>query len=529
MTVIPMGGIRTRRSGMAETMVKLEGRPFSLEDYPFFRKIYDGYHPRMLLKCGRQVAKSTTGANLILIDSMAMPHFKTLYIAPTQNQSFTFSKSRLQKMISHSPDVTSQYVDPVLAMNVRNKQLANGSEMYITYANDDPDRTRGYSSDRNVYDEIQDMLLKHISEVADECMANSDFGWVLMAGTPKSMENGIELVWQQSTQDEWCIPCEGCGKWNFVESEDSIGKQGVICVNCGKYLNTRHPKSQWVPMNPGAEVRGFHIPQLILPRNNEVQARWDRILYKYENYDDTRFRNEVLGISDAIGTRLVSKQDLIDLCRNYQISWEPNDKIFNNVKLCVAGVDWSGGGSSQYTSRTVVHIWGLLPDGRLKTMYYHVFATNNPAQDVMDVIEICEKYNVQMVVGDAGVGAVPNSMLVNALGAHRVVQAQYGSLSKLIKWNGRDRYMVDRTAAIDTMMLKYKKGGVIFANERQMAQAIDDILAEYEEVTKTGQGKKIWSHSPLVPDDCLHAQVFGWLAMDIITHKIEFYETADAA
>jgi len=283
---------------------------------------------------------------------------------------------------------------------------------------------------------------------------------------------------------------------------------------------------------PRSKIRGFHISQLILPKNNEPNEhgeyeRWERILYKYETYPASRFRNEVLGISDALGTRLVSREELFNLCRNYQISYEPDPKIFKHVKFCVAGIDWSGGGSAKYTSRTVIHIWGVLPDGRLKTMYYHVFDTNNPAQDVEEVAEICKKYNVAMAVGDAGVGAVGNSYLKRALGAHRVAQAQYGSLAKMIKWNKKDRYMVDRTGAIDTMMMNYKNGKVVFANARQMELAIDDILAEYEEVTQSGAGKKIWVHSPLVPDDCLHAQVFGWLASEIALHRVDFYQESE--
>jgi hypothetical protein len=516
------------RARIAETVLELDGKPFSLDDFPFYRPIYNGNFPMLLMKCGRQVAKSTTGSNLIITDSIGNDFFKTLYVAPSMNQAFEFSNQRLQKMISYSGFVSHEYTSPQTSSSVRRKEFTNGSVANIAYALDDPDRIRGISSDRNVYDEVQDIIFDAVVPVVNECMANSDYGWVFYAGTPKSMENNIELLWQQSSQDEWCIPCEGCNKWNFVDNGDSIGKRGIICVKCGKYLNTRHPNAQWISLNPGAEVRGFHISQLILPKNNEPNkhgeyARWNRILYKYETYPESRFKNEVLGISDALGTRLVSRSELFGLCRNYNISREPDPEIFKHVSFCVAGIDWSGGGSSTFTSRTVVHIWGVLPDGRLKTMFYHVFQTGNAAEDVSAVIDICQKYNCQMIVGDAGVGAVPNSMLLNALGRHRVVQAQYGALSSMFKWNKKDRYLVDRTSAIDTMMMHYKRGKFVFCNARQMEQAIDDILAEYEEVTKRGDGRKIWTHSPLVPDDCLHAQLFGWLAAEIALNKVEFY------
>ncbi len=140
-----------------------------------------------------------------------------------------------------------------------------------------------------------------------------------------------------------------------------------------------------------------------------------------------------------------------------------------------------------------------------------------------EIVKICRDFNVALVAGDAGVGAVSNAMLVDALGLDKVVQIQYGAVSKHLKWNNKDRYMADRTAAIDSMMMDYKQGRVVFAKKKQMKAAIDDILAEYEEVTKRGQGRRIWNCFPTTPDDALHAQVFGRLAMQIATGQVEFY------
>ena len=515
--------VETTRSQIAQAWLQLDGTNFSLEDYPFYTSIYNGNWDQMLMMCGRQIAKSTTSCNQMVCDSVAIPHFKTLYVAPTEKQTSIFSNSRLQKTISGSPAIRNQFTSSSHQMAVGRKSFTNGSEINLSYASDDPDRVRGYSSDRIAYDEIQDIVHDAVVPVVNETMANSKYGWVTYSGTPKSLENTIEVLWQQSTQDEWIMMCTGCSKWNFVSTTDSVGKRGIICVNCGKYLNPRI--GRWHSMNPGAAIQGFHISQLILPLNNESDQRWRRILYKYENYSESAFKNEVLGVSDAVGTRMVSLEDLEACCRNYTISRVPDPSIWEDVQLTVAGVDWSGGGSSTFTSRTVVWVWGQLPNGQLKTMYYRIFPTSNPVQDVDDIAKICAEYNCQMVVGDAGMGATSNALLMKALGKHRVVQAQYGSSAVLCRWNNKDRYMVDKTAAIDSMMLNYLRNAVIFPRKSQMTQPFDDILAEYEQVTQQGAGKKIWTHSPLVPDDALHAQVFGWLAHQIATHKIEFYNT----
>lgn len=512
------------RSFLSENMFHLDGKPFSLGDYPFYKTIYNGQWPRMLLMCGRQIAKSTTGQNLILSESIAIPYYKTLYVAPTEKQASVFSVSRLGKTITGSPAVRDHFTSSDDQLARWRMSFTNGSEINIGYASDNPDRIRGISADRVVYDEIQDIIYHAVVPVVDETLSNSEHGYASYMGTPKSMENTIQYLWDLSSQDEWIMKCTGCNKWNYVINADSIGKFGIICMKCGKRLAPR--SGRWYSMNPEGTIKGFHIPQLILPRNNESDARWSRILYKYENTPESAFKNEVLGVSDAIGTRMVGQEDLENLCRDYFISEEPHPSVWDDVLYTVAGIDWSGGGSSTYTSRTVLWIWGRLPDGKLKTMYFKIYPTSNPVADVRSIIDACRRYNCQFVVGDAGVGATANAMLMEALGRHRVVQAQYGSNSQLCKWNGKDRYMVDKTAAIDTVMLQYLREGFVFPNQKQMREPIADILAAFEEVTQQGAGKKIWNCSPSVPDDSLHAQVFGWLAGEIASHKIQFYPTA---
>lgn len=509
------------RSQLTEALIHLEGEPFSFQNYEFYRPIYDGNWQALLMKCGRQVAKSTTGNNMILTNSIAIPHFRTLFVSPSQGQTARFSHSRLQKGITYSPHIRNNFTDPSIPMNVGMKHFSNGAEVVLSYASDDPDRVRGVSADQLVWDEIQDIIYDAVVPVVNECMAESEYGWTWYFGTPKSMENTIEYLWQHSTQDEWLMKCEGCNKYNYVIDDRHIGKTGIICVKCGKNLNPR--KGIWYSMNPGAYIRGFHVSQLIMPLNNESEKRWSRVLYKYDTYSESKFKNEVLGVSDAIGTRMVSQEDLENLCRDYKIKRKPDKKMFRKVSKIVAGVDWSGGGSSEYASRTVIHIWGLMPDGRMKTLYYHIFPTANAVADVREIISICKDYGVDLVCGDAGGGAVANAMLVEGLGAHKVMQAQYGSISQHIRWNGKDRYSVDRTAAIDAMMLDYKNGNVFFAHPTQMKPAIDDILAEYEEVTKKGDGRRVWRHFPSVPDDALHAQVFGRVGMEVAKGTMEFY------
>jgi len=525
--------IKSDRKRLAESLLWLDGSPFSLNDYPMYNSLYRGAWRSTLLMCGRQVGKSVSAAAFEVIDSISIPHFKTLYVSPSLKQTSTFSNTRVAKIMRHSPFINRHYLSAKIPDNVFLKMLQNGSELLFTYACDNPDRARGISADRITYDEVQDILYDEVVPVINECLANSKYGFISYMGTPKTMDNTIQFLWESSTQSEYCIKCTACNAWSYFREPDrGLGKAGVVCIKCAKPLDVR--TGVWVDMNPippgldpedpaGHRIKAFHIPQTILPANNEAPERWARILDKRDKYSDSRFKNEVLGVSDAIGTRLVSLQELMSFCQDYAIEKAPTTFTRSSATKVVGGVDWSGGGTKGH-SRTVAWIWQTSASGgpKLKTLWYRIFPSNNPVEDVSEIARVFKLYGVDIVIGDAGEGALANAQLKQYIGANKVFQVQYGSsAAKPVKWNGRDRYMVDRTTMIDNFLMDVKKGRVVYPNAASSRQAFDDMLNVYEEVTMTG--KKVWRHAPSQPDDALHAQIFGWIGCKILFQEMEFY------
>lgn len=527
------------RSTIAQGLFYVDGKPLSLEDYPMFEAVYDGNYPRMLLKTGRQITKSTTLAAFMIAEGIATASFKSFYVSPSQEQTRKFSHTRVAKILAYSPDLRRGFVGPESIDNVLLRMLTNGSEMAFTYALDDPDRARGYSADRCLFDEVQDILYESVIPVIEESMANSNYQYSAYAGTPKTMENTIEFLWSQSSQTEWCIPCDGCRKWTFVVSTKAIGKQGPICLSCGKNLNPR--KGQWIDMATDQGIKGFHISQPVMPVNvpaawqpgsvGHAQAveRWQKLLYKMETplYGESRFLNECIGVSTSTGVRLLTKEALEKLCdERLEVTRLPDPRAKDGIVRVTAGVDWSGGGAevkgsegSMYKSRTVLHIWGQQADGRLRTLTYKVFPNGHPTGWIDEIVEMCNAWGVNMLVGDAGEGALANAYLRQRLGDHRVIAIRYMNLSKPVSWNpDSNAYHVDRTTVIDNYARFILHGQVIYPKLTHAQTAINDILNVYEEVTL--QGKKTWRHSPTMPDDCLHAQIFGWFAWMLLTSNL---------
>lgn len=546
-TAQEMGPVENYRSNIAQSLFYVDGKPLSLANYPMYLAVYDGFYPRLLLKTGRQVAKSTTIASFMIAECIGKEQFKCYYISPSQEQTRKFSHTRIAKILSYSPDLRRYFVGPESIDSVLLRMLRNGSEMAFTYALDDPDRARGYTANRCCFDEIQDILFEPVVPVIEECMSNQDEAYSIYCGTPKTMENTIEILWEHSTQTEWCMRCDSCGRSTFVDTLKPLGQMGPECLNCRKPLNPRN--GRWVDMKPATEeqlingtiIKGFHISQPMMPENvpaawktsddyyKTATIRWQRLLGKLQTYGEAKFLNECIGVSTATGVRLLTKDLLEALCDpDHEMTRLPIATSRAGIRRVVAGVDWSGGGGEikgmegLLKSRTVLHIWGDTGDGRLKTMYYKIFPNGHPSGWIDEIVDLCKNWGVEMICGDAGEGALANAMLRDRLGAHVVVQARYLNSSTPVEWNGNSQaYHCDRTTLIDNYATFLLHKRALYPKLSQAKPAIDDILNVYEETTMAG--KKVWRHATTQPDDCLHAQLFGWLAWRILTQDLRFY------
>lgn len=552
------------RSGYAERLLKWDGDPYSLSDYPMFRAIYDTSPKRLLLKTCRQVGKSMTLAAFSLSESVAIPHFKTFFIAPTKEQTQTFSTARIGKFITFSPHIRDVFISPSHPNRVLARHFAHGSRIVFSYASDDADRCRGQSCDRLMLDEVQDILLDVVRPVVVECLRTSKYSYETYCGTPKTFENGIEAMWAGSTQTEWVIKCAACGKSSILMSEKQCGKYGPVCLSCQAYLNPRN--GTWVDMNyrPADEdgivtqTKGFHISRLMMPQN--VPAAWEKgtqewtdALVKWrdvlnaldgpEAYPISTFRNEVLGVSDSQGRRLVTKEMLEKAQTGPAICNKPTKALIQGINKIAVGIDWSGGGSSTtgkdgavvIKSRTVLAIVGMSGLDNYRLLYYKIFPGTSPVEEFEDICEAIKYYdlatNHKMHIGcDAGEGNMGADMLRHRLvskgNIQRVIKFRYsGTALGYASRNPKDGSVtINRTASLDTLMMRFVSQDIEFPKEpdKIMEVPFKDILAEYEEVVgqSMGAGRKVWRHAPTQPDDFLHALNFAVLAAQFSVGKL---------
>lgn len=541
--------IEMTRSQICERVIMWEGKPLSLTDYPMLVAPYDGSWKKTLLKTSRQIGKSIMLMVELITDSIACDFFKSLFVTPSEEQTLKFSTLRVGKAIHYSPHVRENFIDSSLPNRVLTRSFTNGSEIVFTYADEDADRVRGNSADHVLIDEVQDVLLDAVRPEIRECLRNSTVRRETYCGTPKSLENGIEDLWKKSSQTEWAIKCDSCGKYSIIISETQLGKWGPVCGACAAYLNPRH--GIWVDTNTDVEApyKGFHISRPIMirgvpaawpegPKRDEARAEWLDILGTLEGpdaYSLPKFRNEVLGISDSVGRRLVSEEILWSAADGPPISPKPTPELMQGVVRVAAGIDWSGGGKDGH-SFTVLVVLGRLASGRLRVLYFKVFPGLHAVQENEEIRTVLRAYDMggQLLVGgDAGEGNMNMDMLRTSMSnPQRIIKFRYTgpNASHYVVWDAsRNSYTVNRTVAIDSAMMAMLRKEFQFPREpvAYVKAAFKQILAEYEETTsKDAGGRKVWRHAPVDPDDFLHALVFARLAIQIAINEVNLGSAA---
>ena len=467
---------------------------------------------------GRQYAKSTFQASDTLANSAVFPFFKTLYVAPRQEQTSEFSSAKLQPFIKYSPVFKSLYVDGDSVQNVWKKTFSNGSEITLKYAFLSADAIRGVSADHSRIDEVQDIILGNIP-VIEESLSGSPFQWRTYSGTPKTINNTLAQKWAQSTQNEWILKCVGCNKWNIIGLEN-IGKEGLICKKCGNPLPRTN--GQWVQRkelnaSTGTFMVGFRVPQVISP-----MVKWDRIIEKMTTYPNAKFMNEVLALPYDSSASPVSETELKNVCclGDNTLFMRPD---MEGTHLFL-GVDWGHGSISVKSARgenptgfTVLSLGRYTWDGKFELvgMKKYTGAESDPIFQVDEICRIANKLKVTGIGVDFGGGFMHNAQLRRRLGTEKIIEWQAtDNLRVDAKWvSEANRMMFNRTSAMTERFVEIKNGDVKFFKWADFMQFSPDFLTICIDYRRDGTSL-FYNH--VLPDDCFHSYMLLKLTADFL-------------
>jgi len=211
-----------RKLKFCELFIHLDGRPIRFDDRPYLPQIYASTARRLVVRASRQVEKSTFLANSILYELATNPGIRILFVCPRQEQAFVFVHTRFQPMLEQSPILRRQLLGiGNKKLHVTNMRFNNESQLYVRAAFHSADSARGISADLLIVDEFQDVAGGTLA-VLQETLSHARCGRILLTGTPKMIENGLEGVYAQSTANEWTLACDECGA-NVILDERCLG------------------------------------------------------------------------------------------------------------------------------------------------------------------------------------------------------------------------------------------------------------------------------------------------------------------
>lgn len=464
-----------------EKFVYLRKAPISFAGRGYLDGVYGATNRNLIMRCSRQVEKSTMLCNRIIYEAVTNPGTSMIFVCPRQEQAAVFSKTRLIPAIEQSPLIRRVLLgDRDRRPQVMNLRFKNESQLFIRAAFHSADPVRGLSADLLFVDEFQDIADKTLP-VLQETLSHSANPRVILTATPKGQDNHVEAIFQQSTGCEWQIPCSACGK-SAIPDERMLGARGLVCPHCHKSVSAAD--GRWVPRNPNSKWGdGYWINHLIVPWLN-----FDEILLRQSTYDSARFKNECLGLPTALGDHLITREEIEACCTQRPMAVELSDVPNEGRRGLIAGVDWGGGQSSA----TVVTIGYIRDDKKfIVVRFEQLRAQEDPDCVLAAVAKLCRSFKVGLIAADAnGNGSVYNRLLLDRLGWHIPLYAIFYSSSnhEPMQEGSLHKWTIDRTGSIGGLFSRIKKKMTCFPRVEDCGNFLDQFtceVAEYDEHHRT--------------------------------------------
>jgi len=518
-------------------LLTLKGKAYSLQKHFPMEPLFTLRPPRtFVLMCGRQVSKSTGLAAQGCVQSAVIPYFNTLFIAPRFDQTRRFSNNYVKPFIQHSP-IGRALVNTTVEQNVLQRTFINGSIQQFSFAFLDCDRARGIPSDCNKWDEVQDIDPSFIP-IVNAALDASEHRLRQYSGTPKTFDNPLQMLWDESSQAEWVIPCKSCNHLNISGVEFDLLKmiqpKGLSCAKCGRLI--LGTDGYWVHAYPERRHlnAGYHVPQPILPMHYEpdpksgLMENWNEILAAM-NKDKATLYNEKLGESCDVRLSLLSKPDL----RRASVLPHSNEftnhvcQIAHKYPLRVMGVDWGGYGEEQ-TSYTTVAILGFRQDNTVDMIYGERFIRFvDHAQEAQALLHYYRAFRCHLFAHDINGAAAREVLMIQAgMPIRSIMPIAYqgavaGPLVKLIQDSpgvAKDYFQVDkaRTLTLFCQLVKYM--AIRFPRFETWGEGPEslgsDLLALVEDKRKLPRGGNLYliTRKANKSDDFAHSINYGALA-----------------
>ena len=127
-------------------LFQFERKPMTLDGHFMFLPFFSLERPKYItLRCGRQVSKSYTLSETLILTTGMIESFNSIYIAPRYDQLKRFNTQVLAPMLK-TPAIAQNLVDRSGSASIEMKAFLNGNTLMLEHSFSSPDRVRGASN-----------------------------------------------------------------------------------------------------------------------------------------------------------------------------------------------------------------------------------------------------------------------------------------------------------------------------------------------------------------------------------------------
>jgi hypothetical protein len=234
--------------------------------FAYLRELYEDWiveDREGVLAKATQVGASTLAIRAALFHADAHGRV-VLYTFPTERDLGDFSRQRIRPVLRASPHLMGRM--PAGAVdNVGQRQVGAGW-LYCRGTNKPIESING---DVLIADEFDYSDQANLEASERRVTGPQSAGQIRRLGVPTVPGFGIDAAYSASDRRVWTVKCE-CGEWNpmrgaeaFAANVDQDALQ-IVCRSCRRRLDVQGA-GEWVAKHPDRDVRGYHLPKLIVP------------------------------------------------------------------------------------------------------------------------------------------------------------------------------------------------------------------------------------------------------------------------
>lgn len=280
-------------NAMADKGLKVDGKPFRLDDRPALIPIYEAIPTTREEAAGKTlVIMKSTQIGLTIWEVMANLYMSLKWapvsigmFLPSQSVAIHKSEHRFMRIVRSSPElyrmlITGKDVDgkaqKVGEGNVLTRRI--GESLLLFLWTTGKVTTESIPMDVVTLDEVQEMTLDQIDKVRART-GDSDIQFTLLLSTANMPEMDIDHWYRMGTQEVWHTECPQCGELSDLSDPSGMFPAQSIAYNeralefewrcpaCGGVIDDPQI-GRYVVKNPGAagNIQSFLLPRTISPR-----------------------------------------------------------------------------------------------------------------------------------------------------------------------------------------------------------------------------------------------------------------------